>query len=74
MLAVAKVPRMPIRLRSIMFRDEFDGRIENVQKELDTFQKGCKVIETSDSFKSFLGIAVSISNALNAVSRCLINI
>ena len=31
-MEVYKVPRMPIRLRSIMFRDEFEGRIETVKE------------------------------------------
>lgn len=58
---------MPIRLRTIVFREEFEGRIEAVEEKLDIFKKGCDVIEKSDGFKDFLGIAVGISNALNAV-------
>jgi len=67
MLAVCEVPRMPIRLRTFLFKEEFKEKVDAAMADVNLFKKGCETLKSSESFKSFLALAVGISNALNQV-------
>lgn len=65
LIAMSEVPRMQIRLRTLMFKAEFQEKIDSALNDVDLFKKGCQVLRDSDTFRSFLAIAVMIANALN---------
>ncbi len=65
---MSEVPKMPIRLRTYLFKEEFKEKVDAAMADVNLFKKGCEVLKSNENFKSFLGLAVGIATALNQVT------
>jgi hypothetical protein len=50
-----------------LFKEEFKEKVDAAMADVNVFRKGCEILKASEHFKSFLGLAVGIANALNQV-------
>ena len=62
-----KIPRLIIRLKTNVFKDEFAPKMENSIKEAEIIRKSCDVLRNNLNFQKFLKIALDLGNSLNQV-------
>ena len=64
---MVKVPRLPIRLKTLVFREEFETNLENAMKDIDIIEKASNTLRNSENFKKLLKSALDLGNRLNQV-------
>lgn len=56
-----------MRFKNVIFKGEFEDKLNAYEKDIDVFREGCVALTSSENFKKFLKVALNVGNTLNAV-------
>ena len=63
---IKDIPRYQVRLRTIVFREEYNERLTPALKDLEKIEKACDVLRSNENFKKFLKVILDIGNQMNS--------
>jgi hypothetical protein len=63
---IKDVPRYQVRLRTIVFRGEYQERLTPALNDLEKIEKSCNVLRSNENFKKFLKVILDIGNQMNS--------
>lgn len=62
---LARLKSAPIRLRALVYRQSFEERAEQILAPLETIQAACRLVRTTDNFRTVLAVILSLGNYMN---------
>jgi hypothetical protein len=66
---IKDVPRYPVRLRTCIFKGEFQEKLDSAMKDALLIEKACLALKNNEKFKTFLKIILDVGNKMNSVGK-----